>query len=372
MSTPANTSFLEGLRLTDTSENTDAPFILVQGEDKVIYKISKSGFSVTTDPVPTEGSTNAVQSGGTKAYIDTISNEVLTDAKAYADLKDVIALAAAKSYADGLVIGLTDLRGYYNPATNSNLYPTTGGSGISGEIKKGDVWVISGLGVGVSALIGTKTVTDGDEIMSMIDAPGNTDSNWNITEHNFTYVPENSANKSNGPLGNSAVLYTTEHSVKTYVDQKKYYIHKFYKLPTPLTGTTAEAEIFNFTVPALYAVGRKLTVSGKLYGTGTFGKTIGLYNTATSPSVRNIVHSVSGVTNALPFKRSFVFYDDIFPNLNNSGQYYSDDINPFAAIFNFDATPFKSTSTFRVMANLANAADSVIAVMVTIEIYDNE
>lgn len=153
-----------------------------------------------------------------KTYSDAKDVVILNSAKSYSDTQDTVTLNAAKSYAEGLVTGLVDLRGNYNPALNSNLYPTSGGSGNSGAVKKGDVWIISGLGVGAFAIIGTKLVSDGDEIMSLIDAPINSDSNWNITEHNFTYVPENTTNKSNGPLGDSAVLFPTEHSVRAYFE----------------------------------------------------------------------------------------------------------------------------------------------------------
>ncbi len=163
-------------------------------------------------------SQDVVKLNAAKAYADSQDVITLNTAKSYSDTQDTATLNAAKSYAEGLVTGLVDLRGNYNPALNSNLYPTSGGSGNSGAVKKGDVWIISGLGVGAFAIIGTKLVSDGDEIMSLIDAPVNSDSNWNITEHNFTYVPENTTNKSNGPLGDSAVLFPTEHSVRAYFE----------------------------------------------------------------------------------------------------------------------------------------------------------
>ncbi len=154
-----------------------------------------------------------------KSYSDTQDVAVLNTAKSYSDSQDTATLNAAKSYAEGLVTGLVDLRGNYNPAVNSNLYPTTGGSGNSGAVKKGDVWIISGLGVGAFAIIGTKLVSDGDEIMSLVDAPVNSDSNWNITEHNFTYVPENTANKTHdGTMSTSSILFPTEGKVKAYFD----------------------------------------------------------------------------------------------------------------------------------------------------------
>ncbi len=200
--------------LKDMVSNPDIrPFELPFG-DMLVENNSLTVFKNTGSTLLFQ-SYSKLQPGASQTYVDSKDTITLNAAEAYADSQDIITLNAAKSYsdsqdtatlnaaktyADGLRIGLTSLRGFYNPSTNSNLYPTTGGSGASGAIKKGDVWVISGLGVGVSALIGTKTVTDGDEIMSVVDTPGNTNSNWNITEHNFTYTPENSANKQNNLL----------------------------------------------------------------------------------------------------------------------------------------------------------------------------
>lgn len=49
--------------------------------------------------------------------------------------------ANAKTYADGLVVGLLDDRGSYN--ASANTFPASGGSGTAGAILKGDLWYIS-------------------------------------------------------------------------------------------------------------------------------------------------------------------------------------------------------------------------------------
>lgn len=137
----------------------------------------------------------------------------LTSAE-YADM-------ASKTYVDteisSATAGLFDDRGNYNPSTNSGLYPTSGGSGVSGAILKGDLWTINGLGSGVSTSIGTKTVTDGDVVRALSDSPSQTESNWNITENNIGYVPENASNKTNTITGNesSTTLFGT---IKAWVD----------------------------------------------------------------------------------------------------------------------------------------------------------
>ena len=125
--------------------------------------------------------------------------------------------AVTKNYADSLVIGLLDDRGNYNPSTNSNQYPTTGGSGTAGAILKGDLWSINGLGSGIENAIGGKTVTDGDVIRALTNTPGQTDTNWVITENNFGYVAENTTNKVTTITGNETSI-TKFPAVKAIVD----------------------------------------------------------------------------------------------------------------------------------------------------------
>ena len=94
----------------------------------------------------------------------------------------------AQAYADGLVVGLLDDRGNHN--ASGNTFPTTGGSGTAGAILKGDIWTIS-----VAGTLGGVAVTAGDVIRALVNTPGSTLANWAITEHDFGYVAENSANK---------------------------------------------------------------------------------------------------------------------------------------------------------------------------------
>lgn len=128
--------------------------------------------------------------------------------------------AATKAYTDALIVGLWDDRGNYNPATNSNLYPTSGGSGTAGALLKGDIYTIAGLGSGVTTTIGTKTVQDGDTVRALIDNPGQTETNFAISENNIGYVPENQFNKS-GSLSASATLYPNNNAVITGLALKK-------------------------------------------------------------------------------------------------------------------------------------------------------
>lgn len=95
----------------------------------------------------------------------------------------------AKNYADGLVLGLLDDRGNYNP-TATSAYPTTSGSGVAGAILKGDLWTISADG-SVNGI----AVTVGDTIRALVDSPAQTNGNWAVIQNNLIYVPENTTNK---------------------------------------------------------------------------------------------------------------------------------------------------------------------------------
>ena len=98
-------------------------------------------------------------------------------------LADTAATNAAKSYADGLVLGLWDDRGSFNATVNT--YPTTGGSGTAGAILKGDIWTISVVATS-GVLLGYPV---GTNVRAVIDTPGQTGANWAVTEVGLGYVP---------------------------------------------------------------------------------------------------------------------------------------------------------------------------------------
>lgn len=127
---------------------------------------------------------------------------------------DVAATAEsnAKNYADGLVVGLLDDRGNYNPTVTS-LYPTTGGSGVAGAILKGDLWAISADG-NVNGI----AVTIGDTIRALVDAPAQNNANWAITQNNLIYVPENSSNKATSLASPDDTKYPTTQAIVTALE----------------------------------------------------------------------------------------------------------------------------------------------------------
>lgn len=109
---------------------------------------------------------------------------------------------AAKTYADNLVVGLLNDRGSWD--ASSNLFPTTGGSGTSGAIRKGDMWFVS-----VGGILAGKTVTVGDSFRALVNTPAQTASNWSVLEANIGYVPENIVNKSDSFTLSSSTTYST-------------------------------------------------------------------------------------------------------------------------------------------------------------------
>jgi hypothetical protein len=86
---------------------------------------------------------------------------------------DANTLASAKTYADGLVVGLWDDRGNYDASTG--LFPSSGGSGANGAVLKGDIWTVN-----VSGTINDVSVTARQTLRALIDAPGQTTDNWAV------------------------------------------------------------------------------------------------------------------------------------------------------------------------------------------------
>ncbi|WP_297924964.1 hypothetical protein, partial [uncultured Agitococcus sp.] len=133
----------------------------------------------------------------------------LSDAEGHANEVAATAESNAKDYADSLVVGLLDDRGNYNPTVTS-LYPTTGGSGNSGAILKGDLWAISADG-NVNGI----PVSVGDTIRALVDSPAQSNANWAVIQNNLIYVPENTTNKATSLSLPNDTKYPTTLAVST-------------------------------------------------------------------------------------------------------------------------------------------------------------
>lgn len=120
--------------------------------------------------------------------LSTILTDLADDITAEASARatgDTNTLNAANAHADSLVLGLVDDRGGYN--ANSNLFPSSGGSGTAGAILKGDQWEISAGGGGT---LGGIEVDQGDLVRALVNAPGQTASNWYISSYNTQQATE--------------------------------------------------------------------------------------------------------------------------------------------------------------------------------------
>jgi len=104
---------------------------------------------------------------------------------------------ATQAYVASSVAGLLDYRSSYDASTN--LFPTTGGSGIAGAVLKGDFWICS-----VAGTLGGVAVTPGDLIIAIVDTPAQTAANWDLISNELGYVAENEANKTDVMAGNTA------------------------------------------------------------------------------------------------------------------------------------------------------------------------
>jgi hypothetical protein len=119
---------------------------------------------------------------------------------------------AVKTYVDLVTTGLLNDRGNYDASTN--LFPSAGGSGAGGVIQKGDLWYVS-----VAGTLGGSSVLVGYSVRALVNAPGQTSTNWAISNVGLGFVPEDVANKSTDVnLGTSDTYYPSQKAVKTYVD----------------------------------------------------------------------------------------------------------------------------------------------------------
>lgn len=81
-----------------------------------------------------------------------------------------------KTYLDSmseLPSGLWRLRGNYNGATN--LFPTTGGTGVGAAIESFNVWVITSYGI-----VGSTDLSVGSFLIALVDNPGQDETKWRV------------------------------------------------------------------------------------------------------------------------------------------------------------------------------------------------
>lgn len=212
-----------------TTTNTDPVWLKFNGVSASFPGIKRSGtelhFKLANDSAFTNIRFNTVVAGtwqGSAIADGFIASAATWNAKEdaankavnFSTVNDALypSVAAVKAYADALVVGLIDDRGNYD--ASGNAFPSSGGSGTAGAILKGDLWLIS-----VAGTLGGVAVAIGDQVRALVDTPGQTSSNWAISEANIGYVPENVANKATGFSTLNNTLYPTTQAVANYAQQ---------------------------------------------------------------------------------------------------------------------------------------------------------
>jgi hypothetical protein len=204
-------------QLTTLIANTDS---VAEGNTNKYFTQLRSIQSVLSNYV--NGVTGAVTSGDTVvnaiSKLQTQINNAINDYTAKLATKEDVAnkvtdfsvvndslypsVQAVKTYADALVVGLVKDCGNWNASLNQ--FPTNGGSGLNGAIKKGNLWYVS-----VAGTLGGMSVNVGDSFRALVDNPGQTPSNWGVLESNLGYVPYNSSNPAGYISGITSAMVTT-------------------------------------------------------------------------------------------------------------------------------------------------------------------
>lgn len=95
---------------------------------------------------------------------------------------------AVKTVTDAMKAGMLFDCGDYDPSSNGGKFPTAGGTGDSGAIKRGNVFRIS-----TAATLGGKAVKADTTVRALIDTPAQVLANWKIEEAPLFFNPVNKA-----------------------------------------------------------------------------------------------------------------------------------------------------------------------------------
>lgn len=201
------------------------------------------------------------------SYVDTQDASTLANARSYADAQDTSNLTAAKVYADGLLVSVYKDCG--NWAASNGAFPTTGGTGTSGAIKAGNAFEIS-----VAGTIAGEAYDVGDLIRALVDAPGQTLSNWARSEHNTQQATE--AERGTAKITDQTTIQTeTTTNDTAIVSPKKFWFgwERIKQIAATITG------LWNFT-GGLQSNGSDVEVKGNKNQNNGYA---GLNGTAVDP-----------------------------------------------------------------------------------------
>lgn len=217
-------------------------------------------------------------------------NKPVSTAQAAAD---AAVLSTAKTYADGLVVGLWDDRGSFDASVNT--YPTTGGSGAAGAILKGDIWTINQVAVS-GPLVGYAV---GTNLRATVDAPAQVSAKWAVTEVGLGYVPYNSTNPAGYISGNEVVTVSGDAigsgTTSIALTVSKVNGVALSGLATGILKNTTTTGAPSIAVPADFPVLNQNT-TGKAATAGVADSCIG--NAATVTTNANLTGDVTSVGNA--------------------------------------------------------------------------
>lgn len=205
--------------LTDSSGNARYLLASFTGDVLTVTDINSS----KTLSLDMAASVSGANTGDTSP-----STNVVTDATSdtkYPSVKAVV------TYVGNMVSGLLDYRGGYD--ASGNAYPAAGGSGTAGAVMKADLWVVT---VGGTPSAGV-TLAVGDWLIAVVDTPAQTVANWSNFQGNYSFAPEDSANKVTSISGASTdVQYP---SAKLLFDQ----------LATKVTAYTSQTAKYFLAAP---------------------------------------------------------------------------------------------------------------------------
>ena len=149
-----------------------------------IVSVGSSGNVVNSDHVhPSDTSKQNIISTPTANNLVTVnsSGQVIDSGLSVSTISTTssdTALLTSKATQTAIALAITgseDLRGGYN--ASSNTFPTTGGTGTGGAINAGNYWYVT-----VAGTLGGESVPIGSSIRALVNNPGQSSSNWLITQ----------------------------------------------------------------------------------------------------------------------------------------------------------------------------------------------
>lgn len=179
--------FFAQVRATLLTGLSTATATVITASDSVLSALGKLQAQITGYASSTKTFTNttfdANGTGNSLINVETgdfAAGVIVTTVSGSSTDSQIPTAKAVNTLVSNAVVGLFNDRGAYDASVNA--FPSSGGSGVSGAIKKGDIWTVSVSGI----MPGSQAVVPGDTIRAMVDTPGTTPSNWTIAEANDT------------------------------------------------------------------------------------------------------------------------------------------------------------------------------------------